>query len=595
MENKYNFNLNPPQLSDDQIAKHQDFEALLAQVQVDGEAPIAPSPTPAQPARKYRLLYFVGAAAAACLLGFFFYHTTVIAPQKADQTYFAERPFIDPPFKAIQANYTERQVNANQGGIFEYENGSKLIVPAAAFIDDQGNIIEGSVEIRYREFHDFVDFFISGIPMQYDSSGTTYQLESAGMIEIYAEQDGKKVNVAPGKKIDVELVSEIMVPSSDRAKMPKFNVYELDTDKRNWVYSGTDNIEVLDTDKPTLNTEEELAVEVQLQEGIADLRQQEQRQLNTIEASLGRPAAPVRPERGKSNEYSFNLEFTDEEITNSGDELQDNINKTEQNIQNLRKLYEGTIWQLAPNNPNFDQKAANNINWEDAKIERINSRDYVLTLISGNNNMRINVNPVLTGSDYDKALKEFNQQFATFETQMAEREAQLAEQKASLRKRYEALRKIEQEKYEEKLKVLRDKGMDHLATDEMIRKKIVNRFQATTFGIWNCDRPIPPFLVRVNGEFKDASQNDFNGNTAFLVNQNRNTVCRFHTRKGAKVNFNNDSDNLMWLVTPENKLALFRPEEFRQINRKEKDFTFVMKVIDKKIETEEDVRKILEF
>ncbi len=591
MENKYNFNLNPPQLSDEDIAKHQDFEALLAQVPVPVEMPTA---TPAKPARKYRLLYFAGAAAAACLLGFFFYHTTVIAPQKADQAYFAEKPFIDPPFKAIQANYTEKKVNANQGGIFEYENGSKLIVPAAAFIDDQGNVIEGYVEIRYREFHDFVDFFISGIPMQYDSLGTTYQLESAGMVEIYAEQDGKKVNVAPGKKIDVELVSEIMVPSSDRAKMPKFNVYQLDTDKRNWVYNGRDNIEVLEEEKPKLNAEEEV-MEVKFQEDIADLRQQEQKKLNTIEASMPRPPAPVRPERGKSDEYSFNLEFTDEDVIDNGNELENSINETEQNIRNLRKLYEGTIWQLAPNNPDFDQKAANNINWEDMNIERINNRDYVLTLISGSSQMKVNVNPVLTGKKYDNAVKEFNQQFAAYEAQLAEREAELAEQKASLRKRYEALRKIEEEKYEAKIKVLRDKGMDHVATDEMIRKKIVNRFQATTFGIWNCDRPIPPFLVRVNGEFKDASQNEFNGNTAFLVNQNRNTVCRFHTRKGAKVNFNKDSDNMMWLVTPENKLALFPPEEFRQINNKEKDFTFVMKVIDKKIETEEDVRKILEF
>ncbi len=591
MENKYNFNLNPPQLSDEDIAKHQDFEALLAQVPVQVETPPA---TPAKPARKYRLLYFAGAAAAACLLGFFFYHTTVIAPQKADQAYFAEKPFIDPPFKAIQANYTERKVNANQGGIFEYENGSKLIVPAAAFIDDQGNVIEGYVEIRYREFHDFVDFFISGIPMQYDSLGTTYQLESAGMVEIYAEQDGKKVNVAPGKKIDVELVSEIMVPSSDRAKMPKFNVYKLNTDKRNWVYNGRDNIEVLEEEKPKLNAEEEV-VEIKFQEEIADLRQQEQRKLKTIESSLNRPVAPVRPVLGDEDEDSFEFKFSEEEIIDSDDELQNNINNTEQNIQKLRKIYEGTMWRPAPNNPEYNKEAARNITWEDAKIERINNRDYILTLISGNSSMKVNVNPILLGKQYDRAIKEFNQQFAAYETQLAEREAQLAEQKAALRKRYEALRKIEEEKYEEKLKVLRDKGMDHVATDEMIRKKIVNRFQATTFGIWNCDRPIPPFLVRVNGEFKDASQNEFNGNTAFLVNKNRNTVCRFHTRKGAKVNFNKDSDNMMWLVTPENKLALFPPEEFRQINKQEKDFTFVMKVIDKKIETEEDVRKILEF
>jgi hypothetical protein len=51
----------------------------------------------------------------------------------------------------------------------------------------------------------------------------------------------------------------------------------------------------------------------------------------------------------------------------------------------------------------------------------------------------------------------------------------------------------------------------------------------------------------------------------------------------------------MWVVTKDNKLALFRPEKFHGIDEQKGDFTFVLNVVDKKIDSEEDVRKILEF
>ena len=149
--------------------------------------------------------------------------------------------------------------------------------------------------------------------------------------------------------------------------------------------------------------------------------------------------------------------------------------------------------------------------------------------------------------------------------------------------------------YREEIAALRSRGLDREASEKMITRKIINRFQASSFGIWNCDRPLPPFVARVKGDFKDADHHEYARHTAFLVNQNRITVARFHARPGAPVSFETQSDNLMWLVTPDNKIALFRPEKFRKINRKKGDYTFVLNVIDKAIQREEDVRRILEL
>ncbi len=599
MENKYKVIIDPPKLSDKQIAKHQDFDALLAQVQpsVAGAAPAADTEAPRQ---RRRWLYYLSGATAAALIGLFFYQTKVVAPVKADQGYFAERPFIDPPFKQIKASYTEKSFNANRGGVFEYANGSKIIVPAAAFVDNKGNIVEGEVDIRYREFHDYIDFFLSGIPMQYDSAGTLYQLESAGMVEIYAEQGGQKVNVAPGKEIDVELVSEMRIPSSERATMPKYNVYQLDTEARNWVYRDNDNIEVIDEEEEEVNSDIEVA-KSNHQEALADFRQQELVEVQKVEASIPLPQAPVRPKR-QTSEYVFDFNINDIAPTISNDP-----NRTpeenavaaleEQRLQQLRKQYKGTLWQCDPNDYlKYTQNAANNnLTWEDVKYRQLNNGDYEFTLISGDFRSTLIANPVLSPEDYKLAIKEFNQQFDIYQQELTAREAQLAEAKAKLRKFYKAERDKAERVYQEELAELKARGLDREASEKMITRKIINRFQATAFGIWNCDRPLPPSIAQVKGEFKDDDNHQYDSHVAFLVNQNRNTVARFRARPGAPVSFETNSDNLMWLVTPDNKIALFRPEKFRKINQKKGDHTFVLNVIDKKIQNEEDVRKILEF
>ena len=64
------------------------------------------------------------------------------------------------------------------------------------------------------------------------------------MLEIYAEQDGIPVQLAPGKSIEVVLFSEIFV--SDLNEKPAFNIYKLDTTSRKWAYYGPNDLEFLD-------------------------------------------------------------------------------------------------------------------------------------------------------------------------------------------------------------------------------------------------------------------------------------------------------------------------------------------------------------
>ena len=52
---------------------------------------------------------------------------------------------------------------------------------------------------------------------------------------------------------------------------------------------------------------------------------------------------------------------------------------------------------------------------------------------------------------------------------------------------------------------------------------------------------------------------------------------------------------MLWMVTKEGQVAIFKPEEFKRINQKKGSHDFNMEVQDQALKTEEDVRKILRF
>ena len=585
MKNKnYKIDLNPKDLSPQEIEKHKDFDVLLQQYQS----------APAKRPFNIKVLYYLAGSVAAALLGVFLYLGVFADQGMSTQEYLASQPYVSPPFEFIQPVYEKAVINGNQGGEYIYESGSKITVPPAAFVNNVGEVVSGDVDIKYREFHDFIDFFLSGIPMEYDSAGTSYVLESAGMVEIYAEQNGMRLNVAPGKEINVELVSEIRVPATDRDKLPSYNIYKLDKEKRNWVYKGQDDMEVVEEDMTSMFTDSlGNASDSEFLQELAQIDQKEKVELAAIESKIPRPVTPIQPERANGNDYVFNFDFADEAVGFRNPTQTEGT--THEEINQLRRQYANTLWQVAPDNEDFNEEMVSQIAWEDMKLEQINSRDYELTLINPDMEIKVIVNPVLNSKDYETALQQFSEDFAVYQEEIAEREEALRVQKEELEKRIQLEREAAEKKYEEKLAIYRANGREDLATDLMIRKKVINRFAANSLGTWNCDRPLPPAVYRLKGEFVDNKSKKYNQDMAYMVDKNQNTVYRFYANEKADVLYNKFSENLLWIVTRENKLAVFPPEKFKAIDKKEGDYTFVMNLVDEAIASEEDVRRILQF
>ena len=582
MGKNYDIKTNPKRLTGNEVARYKDFDALLKKLQ---------APQPRQ-VSIYRRMALIGGAIAAALAGIFlvFQFTQQVDYYDQAQQHFAQQQFINPPLEQVKAAFASFKVDGQNGGVYEYPSGSKLIVPASAFIGKDGKPLSGEVTMHYREMHDFVDFFLAGIPMTYDSAGVNYNLESAGMIEIFAEQNGERVAMAPGKSIDVELISRVNV-SPELEVPPGYNIYKLDVANRNWIYQEIDRMQVLDeADAQDLDINSPLyPAQKELAEKMQAIQVSEARELAAIEASIPLAKEPSKPLRANNNEYVFDLDFNDLKKPGATGELAE----TQKELAELYQQYEKMLWQLSPNaniSPERLQKEFGEVS--SLSIRKLNSRDYVLTLEKQDQQISVTIIPVLSGSDYDKAMQDFNLDFAAWQQKTGEREARLAAKKQALRQKIADMKKEAQDDFNQRIAELKASGLHYAATEEVIKKKVLNKFRATGFGIWNCDRPIPPDQVILAVTFKDENNRVFENTTGYLVDKSRNTVYRFLATKGTPLSFNKNSENLLWLVTEDNKLAVFRPEQFKSIE-KGKESTFVLNTIDKRIENEADVREVL--
>jgi Leucine-rich repeat (LRR) protein len=115
-------------------------------------------------------------------------------------------------------------------------NNTTIKIPANAFLDDKGNVIQKEVQVSYREFQNPLQTYLADIPMKYDSGGVANVFESAGMFELTASSEGKEVFANPDNPIIVDLTTT----QTDN----DYNLYSLDTTSSRWSYEGTSNLSV---------------------------------------------------------------------------------------------------------------------------------------------------------------------------------------------------------------------------------------------------------------------------------------------------------------------------------------------------------------
>jgi hypothetical protein len=147
------------------------------------------------------------------------------------------------PLSDLETKPAVFKINPKEAKTIELPSGSSITIPANAIVDENGNPIDGEVEITWNEYHSVTDQILSGISMKYDSAGVTHDFLSGGMFTIKGFHEGKPVFIAEDKAVQVDLASI--------SPQEQFNFYEQDEESGAWSYITTQKDQAVPASRKT--------------------------------------------------------------------------------------------------------------------------------------------------------------------------------------------------------------------------------------------------------------------------------------------------------------------------------------------------------
>jgi hypothetical protein len=475
----------------------------------------------------------------------------------------AAKPCINPPLQGVSIPYTIYKVMAQNGATLDFKTGSKIIIPKNAFVDENGKLLKGEVELRYREFHDAVDFFVSGIPMTYDSAGVKYQFESAGMVELVGYQNGKLVNVDKQKPIHIELASNY--------KGIEYNLYQLDTLKNNWSCLGKDRVvaknEVAKTAiKPAVseNKIEQSSVYKTIETKKIETQAEKEIKIAALPKLI---AEPKKPEQSKKDKFTFNLDVNPKEFPELA-------------------IYKGVLFEVGSENKNFT-KEMYDITWDEATIKEgiKKGENYLLTLKKASKHYELIVYPVFEGKNYEVAMKDFQDKFTKYTVVLEKRNAEEKRIEEAYQTKLLALKK-QQEELELKWKQREANQFKQMSTDE----KVMRMFAVNSFGVYNCDKPsVFPKGVLCSANLMNEKNTKLMCYDVFLVDRAKNGLFTYVKNPITKFSFDPQSTNLLWTVE-NGVLYWLKPEQFSDMKTSDEITNLKMNRVDFQFKTADEIK-----
>lgn len=420
----------------------------------------------------------------------------------AEETHLeAAPPLIQPISAEMDMGFSSCVIQGDKDTVIIFDL-TQVHIPHGCFVDASGVPVESEVEISYREFHDKYDIIFSGIPMSYDSAGTEYQFESAGMFEIRGQSDGEEVFIADDRQIRVEMNTL----NGDSG----FNNYVLDEESGEWEYLGVSvaeqRSENLDEIEISPATEAGKDVMVQRDDGsidwetstiviemAADSTQADA--IPEVERMAQEAVVPVEPKKADPKRYQINFDYDSSEFPELA-------------------VYDDMLFEVAESNNNFQQEQSEKT-WNDIKIRRGSEESsYVLTFVRPGERFSVLCYPVVEGRNMEQAMEQYNAAMKEYDGLQEEaRAAREERQKEVERQRAEA---------RANLNVQPVVFAGTLAGNQQVGN-MYRVFSVARFGIHNSDAPRTiPRQEMVNAVYADDSDNDLELLRIFLVEENRN-------------------------------------------------------------------------
>ncbi|GAB5550650.1 MAG: hypothetical protein Sapg2KO_02410 [Saprospiraceae bacterium] len=479
-----------------------------------------------------------------------------------EQTYFNEKNFVEAPIPVAEPAFAQQKIQVAKGGDYALNPNLKLVVPEYAFMDDRGRQIEGEVDLQYREMHNPVDFFLTGIPMYYDSLGERYQLESAGMVEVYGFQDGVPVQLAPGKSLQIELISKVQFTGADL--QANFQLYYLDTLARNWVLMSKEMEQQI-----VFDSEESTVAQNPIYEALSNLDTEELLLLEQLEDRLPAPERPSNSYKQPSNATSFELALED-------------VTSVDTETQRILKEENATgFWWIAEDQA-FDERVLS-VGWPSTQLRKRTENLYELTLSAGDSSVQLLVHPVIIGEELQEAEQNYQAALEAYQIELAQWEAQYQTQqkevKADIAEKRSAL-----------MVQLRDQD-----TDEKRQGFIKSRFVVQKFGVWNSDRVLQPGTMKMIDKLEDQNGNVYGDHTAYLIDRNKNTLFQFYAGERTLIELPEHPDLMLWVVNQKEQMAILKAENGKQKLLEQTIPSLQLNLADLKVESSEEVKAVLQW
>ncbi len=591
-------NIDRKALSSEDISSFKDFAALKQQFAIAGTPSLVGS---------WFAATFAGIAMVMGIAGIY----SSQAPENHDlaSKQGSFETHIEHKFSSSPENQAEGKLEITEMSVHTYKNkdgyefihdtGSKITIPANAFQTQQGELPE-DIEFHYREYHDPISVWLSGIPMEYDSL-EIYFFESAGMNELRAYSGGEELQLNPEKPIEISMIS---FDDSD-----EMNLYALNDKTGDWTY--LDHL-------PHENLMETIREEnSKIEQSIPEL-EAVNAQIEDLENKI---AAIPQVKAYNQQKYSFDLDV----------DLQD--------FPALRG-FKNVVFEVVNQNA-FDTRFYD-IEWENAEIKKTpDAQIYLLELSKQTRTERIQVIPVLQGKELQKALNIQETQKAKLQTQLDKHQISKEEildnynQKLEqFKKENEARAAEEQEKLEQDEKTIRQRKALNCMSEQnfqanskakyaKLEKAVVNtrKFFARFTGIFNfdCARRGPQARRMAREDRRAAreeSDKDFQNNkfgkqkkvtlinkitgativpvTLFLIEKGRNLIYKFNREEQNKAfAFNPEAKNVVWALTKDDKIAVFRSEDFEHLPMEAETYNLDVTVSPESLYTKKDIEKFL--
>lgn len=461
MEN-FKMNVDRPKISSEEIASRQNFDSVLSQFKQ-----IKP------PA--YKNPWFWGSAglASAGLTTLLTLNAFTLKNETNDKkiTQKTELPndtdCIKPPVKEENIPFSSYEVNPQQDQTIVLPSGTTIEIDKGSLLAQNPN---EKVEIKVREFHDQASVFISGIPMDYKKDA----FESAGMIEIKGEQDGREVKINPEKPIEIELKTT--------ENPADFGFWYLNQEAKSWEkYPAVANKANSSTDLRLLKKE---------------IRQAEQKieqnasQIRAVEKEIARVHSPKKEEYKIPGENTqlFDLDFDKSDYPELA-------------------AFNSIVFEVVhPNghDPLFEKNSKKT--WNDVRLQKSGDK-YIALFSNKNDNYNVQVRPVLKGKELKDAEREFDLVLEKSKKTKAEFDREKQRLESEKKAGREALKALIDKQVKEQELMSANRYSQLIQTSEEIKQAEDNRrvnaelnsiqdfsssvsFRTTSWGVFNSDKPI---------------------------------------------------------------------------------------------------------